>query len=136
MVEVMIAAAIMMMGISAAVISLQMGLNTLDTARSTTLVTQVLQDEAEAIRLHNWNELAALPEEAEFTPSAVFNNTHVDPDRFTFTRKINDLEGHADLKQIVLEADWRNIKGTRHQRNLVLHYSKGGIFDYYYGTTN
>src|SRR5690625_1971619 len=134
LVEVMLAAAVMGLGLASVFVTVQVGLNNLDNARVTTLVTQVLQDEAERIRLLNLGAVSALPPTASIPWPDEFEDTPVGGDRLVITRLISDVPGYADSKEIVLTASWTSIAGTPHERKLILRYARGGLYDYYYGT--
>lgn len=138
LVEVLVATTIMGVGMASAAVCLQVGLRALDTARATTLVAQVLQDEAERLRLENWIAIDALPAEEEiFNPApAQFAGTPfaemVASGRLAITRSVQDVPGFADMKEITLRAEWTDLGGS-HGRALRLRYAKGGVSDYYYG---
>lgn len=130
----MIAAAVMGMGVASAFVTVQVGLNNLDNARVTALVAQVLQDEAERVRLLNWSAIDALPETAAISLPPQFENSIVGNGRLTLERVVTPVPGYADSREIELTASWKSISGTDHTRKLFLRYSRGGLYDYYYGT--
>jgi prepilin-type N-terminal cleavage/methylation domain-containing protein len=141
LVEVLVAAALMGFGLAGAAICLQVGLRNLDVARNTTLVTQVLQDEAERLRLENWTAISALPAQAAILDPAP---AHLAGTRFaemaqagriSVTRSVENVPGFADMKEIVLRAVWTDLGGS-HERIIRLRYAKGGVNDYYYGTSS
>lgn len=141
-VEVVIAAVIMAVGLTAAAICLQLGVRNYDTARKTSQVTQILQDEAERLRLLNWAAINQLPASASVINElpATFD---IDPLQellnnrgLQITRTVQDVPGYANMKQIVLSASWTGLGGTTHSRTLQFRYTEGGTSDYYYGTAN
>ncbi|WPJ93938.1 prepilin-type N-terminal cleavage/methylation domain-containing protein [Coraliomargarita algicola] len=133
MVEIMIAIMIIGLGLASSAICLRIGMIQNDMARSTTYVTQVLQDEAEQIRLLNWSALQNLTTTATFTASDSITFPSIDPDKFTFTREINNIIGESGLKQIRLTARWSGIKNDAHELSMVFNYAENGMHDYYYG---
>ncbi len=140
LIEVVFAAVIMAVGFAAAAICLRLGVDRLDAARRMALVSQVLQDEAERLRLENWNHLADLPatERLEQSIPAVFRESilgeMVNNGDLTIERTITDVSGMDGLKHIRLEAIWRGLDGQPRTRIYQLHYARGGVSDYYYGT--
>src|SRR5687767_13562685 len=56
-VEVMMAASVMVLAISSSLIVLQQALRAVDTARYTTLAGQILQSQMEKLRLLNWEQM-------------------------------------------------------------------------------
>lgn len=135
LVEVMVAIMVIGLGLTASTICLRMGMLQNDTARATTYVTQVLQDEAEQIRLLNWSALTNLSRSASFTASDALQFPEINPDNFSFKRIITDANGESGLKQIRLTAEWTGIRNDRHQLAMVFNYAENGMHDYYYGIT-
>jgi prepilin-type N-terminal cleavage/methylation domain-containing protein len=134
LVEVMIAIMVIGLGLTSATICLRVGMLQTDTARATTYVTQVLQDEAELIRLLKWSEIEALSESENFAASDSIEYSEINPDRFTFTREVSDVNDESGLKEIRLKAEWTGISQDTHQLNTVFYYAENGMHDYYYGS--
>ena len=65
--EVMSALAIMAFGLAAAISGMQIGLRNLDVARTANAISQVMQNEAERIRMYNWDMVIGLPAEEYIT---------------------------------------------------------------------
>ncbi len=123
-VEVMVAATVLIFGIVSAVTVSQRGLQAVDTARNLTVASQLMQDEMERVRLMSWAQLQALQQSGDTTvPLAA-------PARFTCSREITDVK--ADMKQISLTATWRGYDGRAHTARLITRYSHNGLNDYYY----
>jgi Tfp pilus assembly protein PilV len=131
--EVVIAAAVLLFGIVSALTVLQSGLQAVDSARNYTKAAQLMQNEVERLRLNSWSQLEALQ---------AAGDTHVDVDTriqshgtpFTCTRTIRDLK--TDMKEITLESTWRNYDGRPQRAELVTRYSKAGLYDYLYTDTH
>jgi prepilin-type N-terminal cleavage/methylation domain-containing protein len=141
-VEVLFAVAIMAVGFAAIASCLQMSLKKLDTSRKTSLISQVLQDEVERLRLENWTALDELPASANINDSlpAQFANTELadmiaDGNLF-ITRTVQDLAGHDGIKHITVTASWTGADGVSRSRLYQFRYARGGISDYFYGTRN
>ncbi|MBC2602270.1 type IV pilus modification PilV family protein [Puniceicoccus vermicola] len=128
--EVMIALGIMAMALASASICLRMGMMQYDTARSTNYATQILQNEAERIRLLSWSEIENLPSAARFSPIDRSNN------KYQFKRILENYNGSDDIKRIWLIANWKGLKGEPHQLKITFNYARDGAFDYLYGSNS
>jgi hypothetical protein len=129
----MVAIMVIGLALTSSIICLRIGMLQHDTARATTFVTQVLQDEAETIRLLNWTALGNLSESASFLPSDTLEHEEINLDRFTFKREITNSSGTSGLKQILLTAEWTGLRSEKHQLTLYFNYAQNGMHDYYYG---
>lgn len=125
----MVSMVIMGITLASCAACLQIGMAQYDTARSTTYAAQVLQSEAERIRLANWTSIDALPSKE------VFNTEDNQNAKFAFTREIS-TDGNGDIKSIWLIAEWSGLKGNTHQSKLLIKYAKNGTYDYYYGSNS
>ena len=140
LVEIMIASFVMLFAISSAIIVLQSGFRSLDTARKTTLASQIMQSEMERIRMLSWTSVSALTSgpidltgifprntELERAILAQMNRT------FTATRTVTPLTAYSgEIVDISVAIEWRGIDGVPHQRNSSTRYCKNGLYAYYY----
>ena len=145
-VEVMMAAAVMVFGITSAILALQSGMRAVDTARNMTLAAQIMQSEMEVLRLQNWSQIVAL--QAATNPYTVpasetittGTSTTFDTvltgiaNRFTCVRTISDISGRADIKAIDLTTTWNGVDGRPHTLSYEIRYAKNGLSDYFYTT--
>jgi Tfp pilus assembly protein PilV len=127
--EVMVAATVLLFGIVSAITALQQGLQAVDTARNLTLASQLMQTEIEQLRLKNWSQLQALQDSGQ---TSVALDGGAATARFTCTRVISDLK--ADMKTITVTTTWNGYDGRPHSARLVTRYSKSGLNDYFYTT--
>jgi Tfp pilus assembly protein PilV len=127
LVEVMVAATVLVFGIVSAVTVSQRGLQAVDTARNLTAASQIMQSEIERVRLLSWAQLQALQQSGDttVTPEAGAAGTS-----FTCTRTITDIK--TDMKEITLTAAWRGYDGRPHTASLITRYGKSGLNDYFY----
>jgi Tfp pilus assembly protein PilV len=123
-VEVMVAATVMIFGIVSAVTVSQRGLQAVDTARNLTAASQLMQNEMERVRLMSWAQLQVLQQSGD---TAVPLSA---PARFSCTREITDVK--TDMKQISLTATWRGYDGRTHTARLITRYGRNGLNDYFY----
>ncbi len=135
--EVMVASFVMIFGIASAIIVLQSGLRALDTARNTTLASQLIQSEMERIRLLSWSAVNALPASAqidigEILPTDLPSIFEL-RSRFTITREVSDVTGRVgDMREIDIIVRWQGVDGQNHVRASSTHYSREGLYAYYY----
>ncbi|MDQ8195551.1 prepilin-type N-terminal cleavage/methylation domain-containing protein [Coraliomargarita sp. SDUM461004] len=132
-VEIVIAIMVLGIGLTSATVCLRSGMLLHDNSRATTYATQVLQDEAESLRLMNWSHIGSLSRTKTLTPSDTLGSDEIRPERFTFTRVIDDVTGKTDLKSVLLQAEWEGINKKMHYLSIEFLYAKNGMHDYFYG---
>lgn len=128
-VEVMVAAMVLVLGIVTAITTLQSGFQAVDTARHYTFASQVMQSELERLRLKSWAQLQTLQDSSDQTV-AVPAVRGFDPAAFNCIRVISDLK--TDMKEIILISNWHGYDGRSHTVRLVTRYGKTGLYDYFY----
>jgi hypothetical protein len=129
--EVMSALAVMAMGLGVAIHGLQIGLRNLDVARTTTAVAQVMQSEAERIRLLTWQMVTELPASSDLVLATVVKTKALKMGAVTVTREVANVTGFANMKMITLKASWKSIDGISRERSFQFRYTQGGLYDYY-----
>jgi Tfp pilus assembly protein PilV len=140
-VEVMMAAMVLVFGIATSLTALQYGMRAVDTARNMTLASQIMQSEMEILRLQNWTQISALPASATVDPTLTITSgtsTTLDAtltaiaSRFTVTRTVADIAGRSNIKLITLTVAWSGIDGRAHSLQYQTRYAKSGLSDYFY----
>ena len=127
------ATAVMAMALSTTVVALQCGFNHLDTARTSTAASQMIQSEMERLRLMNWAGITALPAQEEVNVTSVHSSASIAGGRLTIYRNVSDAAGRgSNMKEISLTAQWTSIDGQVHSRIFHMRYARNGLFDYYY----
>lgn len=129
LIEVMIAAVVLVLGIVTSITALQSGLQAMDNARNYTTAAQLMQNEMERLRLKSWAQLQTLAQSGD-TTVPVPATTRSGGTAVTCTRQITDLK--TDMKQIALVTSWRGYDGRTHTAKLVTRYGKTGLYDYFY----
>jgi Tfp pilus assembly protein PilV len=127
--EVMVAATVMIFGITTAILTLQRGFQSLDAARNLTYASQVMQTELERLRLKNWDQLGTLQNSGDSTVT-VETVTGSGGEGFTCIRTIRDVR--TDMKEITLAATWRGHDGRPQTARLVTRYGRNGLYDFFY----
>lgn len=124
-VEVMVAAAVLALGIASMITVSQRGLQALDHARNLTAASQLMQAEMERVRLMSWAQLQALQDsgEAKVSPEGAAG-------RYACTREISDIR--TGMKEIRLTATWKGYDGRPHTAKLITRYGRTGLNDYFY----
>ncbi|MDP3073281.1 MAG: hypothetical protein Q8N18_23520 [Opitutaceae bacterium] len=125
----MIAAGVLVLGITTAILTLQRGFQALDTARHLTFASQVMQSEFERLRLKSWAQLQTLQESADqrVAVPAVPGTAN---ESFSCVRTFRDVK--ADMKEITLVATWRGYDGREQRMSYLTRYGKSGLYDYFY----
>lgn len=127
-VEVMVAAIVLVLAITSAITTLQRGFQALDTARNTTFASQVMQSELERLRLKSWAQLQALQDSTENAVSVT--GVVGASGSFSCTRTIRDFK--EDMKEITLVSAWNGYDGRPHTMRFITRYGKSGLYDYFY----
>jgi type II secretory pathway pseudopilin PulG len=141
-IEVAMAATVMVLAISSALIVMQAGFRSLDTARKTTIAAQIIQSEMERVRMLSWTRVEALmTADPGINLETIFpRNTDLErkvfaqmEDTFTATRTITPLADYAnEVVVITVTVSWKGIDGTAHTRSTHTRYCKNGLYNYYY----
>jgi type II secretory pathway pseudopilin PulG len=129
LVEVMVAATVLVFGIVTALSVLQRGNQAFDQARNLALASQLMQGEMERLRLMGWAQLDALQRSGD-TVVALDANAGAAGARFRCIRVISDVK--TNMKEITLTATWNGYDGRPHTARLITRYGRTGLNDYFY----
>lgn len=124
LVEVMVAATILLFGIVSAITVYQRGMQALDTARKLSAASRLMQSEMERLRLMSWAQLDNLEQSGN---TAVETSASLS---FSCTREIRDVK--TNMKEITLATMWRGYDGREHVARLITRYGRSGLNDYFY----
>lgn len=145
-VEVMMAASVMVLAISSSLIALQSGMRALDTARYTTLAGQILQSQMEKLRMLTWTQLtnatygpvaySTFTPDLAATASAQLNRFSVGgvPGKCAQTIVAAPAPFDSTMKVITLTAAWTGLDGRPHSLTYTTYYGKSGLSDFFYTT--
>jgi type II secretory pathway pseudopilin PulG len=141
-VEVAVAATVMVLAISSALIVLQSGFKALDNARKTTLAAQIIQSEMERIRMLSWSRVELLMAASPTINLATIFPQTTEIERkvltqmqgtFTATRTLTPLSEFGDkVIEITVTVTWKGLDGVTHNRSTSTRYSENGLYTYYY----
>ena len=137
--EVLLAASVLILVISTSLAVLQSGMRAVDTARNTTLASQICQSAIEVHRLQNWTQISALAASAPVVVSSVISSgtsTTLDTTLnsftglFTCTRTVSTPK--ANMRVITITVSWNGNDGRPHSVSTQARYAKNGLNDYIY----
>jgi Tfp pilus assembly protein PilV len=139
--EVMMAASVMVLAITTSITTMQRGFATLDSARNLTLAGQIMVCEMEKIRMLDWTTVSgsdymgthAVSIDASFTDSDAATRYANLASRFTLSRLV-ETAGSADMLKITVTITWKNYDGRTISRSYMTYYARYGIHDYLYTT--
>jgi len=141
--EVALAATVMVLCISGAVFTLQRGTVAIDVARKTTLASQIIQSEMERIRLLSWTDISSIPEDEKqevdlaniFPVTTAADKAIYDLMDKTFDRSLEaDTVAGTDgeIRRITITVSWVGNDGITRYRSSFTEYCKDGLYAYYY----
>ena len=123
-VEVMVAATVLLFGIVSAIAVYQRGFQALDNSRKLSAASQLMQSEMERIRLMSWDQLESLQQSGNTAVELSEAKT------MSCVREIRDVK--ANMKQITLATVWHGYDGREHVARLITRYGRTGLNDYFY----
>ncbi len=142
--EVMIAFTVMVTGVTGSLTALTGSLKSLDTARCSTLATQMAQSQIEKLRLLSWNQLTGVDAVGVATTDFTASQQTIDPlnlvpndaqataARFDLIQTVTKVIGREDdMLEIQLKATWKTMGSISQSRTFTTRYVKGGLYDYY-----
>jgi Tfp pilus assembly protein PilV len=139
LVEVMVAATVMVLTIVGMIQVIVSGTEMLDVARKQTIATQIIHGQLDQIRLSNWTQVGALA-----TPRTVAVDGG-DQSGFVFganlptisrgfqcTRTVTDVR--TDLKQVTFTVTWTGNTGRTYSRSGSTYVGRNGLYVTYQQT--
>lgn len=130
---------VMALGISTAIIALQMDFKALNLARDSTLASQIMQSEIERLRLMPWanssadvDSITELPASETVSLESMFSANAQLTQRFQVVRTVATDPDRPDVRRITLTVRWTSFDGRSHTRSFTTLYCKNGLYDYYY----
>jgi Tfp pilus assembly protein PilV len=141
LVEVMVSGLVLVMIFLGALGALQQGFRMIDTARNTTLASQIIQSEIEDLRLKSWAVLCAVPAQSQLDIAgsvgrglATAESTAL-AQRFTAIRRVADVADRGgNLKRVTITISWTDSSGISHTRSYETLFGHFGLTDYFVAT--
>ena len=137
LVEVMLAATVMLAGIVGMMHVITSGAEMLDASRKQTIATQIMHGEMERLRVSDWTQITTLAtlhptQQGYAEPSGarvvkwVSEGAQIPQNTFKFSRTISDVR--SDLKQISFTAEWSGNTGRPYSRSTSTYVGKNGLY--------
>lgn len=133
LVEVMMAAAVMLFSVVGALRIMQSAFYSLDAARGLNIATQILQSKVEKARMANWAVINALPTTTTVVPSdPAFSGESFVGNRFALNRTVIDVR--TGVRDIIFTVQWSAYNGVSTTRTMRTRYVQNGLYDFFYST--
>ena len=138
MVEVMVAAAVMLMTIVGMMTVITYGSEMLDTARKQTIAMQIIHGQIDHVRLSDWSTISGYPSSRTVNVDDTDQTTNIGygfvlgptlrglAKDFDCTRTISTVR--TDLKQITFSVTWSSNTGRSHTRSGSTYFGKNGLY--------
>ncbi|OHE81127.1 MAG: hypothetical protein A3G75_12340 [Verrucomicrobia bacterium RIFCSPLOWO2_12_FULL_64_8] len=145
LIEVALAATILLFGFVGMINAISIGTEMLDTARKQTVAAQIVQVEIDYLRTLDWNSIlnltptssTALTDQVAYPefnsslsmkpkPAAIVNADTT----FQLSRQISDVHGSgstATLRRVTLGVTWVGNTGRQHTRSCQAYFGKNGL---------
>ncbi len=126
--EVTMAAFILVLGIVTSISVIQRGFGYLDTARNLNVASQIMENEIETLRTQSWATVSAYSTSAVSValPSSFAAISSV-ANRFTLTRTATLV--HSGMVRIDLTVTWKNYDGRTLSRTYTTYVAQNGLYD-------
>ena len=139
LVEVMVAAAVIVLTVVGMIQVIVSGSEMLDVSRKQTIAMQIIHGQLDHIRLSNWTQVSALASSATVAVDGgdqsgfVFGaNLPTISKGFRCTRTITDVR--TDLKQVTITVTWTGSTGRSYSRKGSTYVGKNGLYVTYQQT--
>lgn len=144
LVEVMVAAAVMVLALMGMIQVIVSGAEMLDMSRKQTIAMQIIHGQIDNIRLSNWTTITNYPstrtvnvddtdQSSNISKGFVFgSNLPTISKGFQCTRTITSVR--TDLKQITFTVTWTSNTGRTYQRTGSTYYGNNGLYVTYQRT--
>lgn len=144
--EVLIAAFVLLTAIGSSLYALGRGFASLDSARCISYASQIMQSEFEKMRLTQWGNgttgagsgttgVTAYPTTSTNVPiDATYFTAGDVGSRMTMTRVASNAVGHTSDKEVImikLTITWTTRDRRTLSRSYVTYYGKNGLYDYF-----
>jgi len=124
LVEVLMAAVIMLVGVVGMIDAIKIGSEMLDLSRKQTIAIQVIHSEIDRMRLSSWTDVQQLPATSTYDLSSTsFQGVS---QGFSCTRVVSDVR--TDLKKITYTITWTGNTGRSYSRSSSTYVGKNGLY--------
>ena len=138
LVEVMVAAVVVALGLVGMIQAVVSGSEMLDLARKQTIATQIIHGQLDHVRLSDWTQIGALAASTTVNVDATDQSTNITAGfvfgsnlptvsrNFTCTRTISTVR--TDLKQVTFTVSWTGNTGRTYKRQGSTYIAKNGLY--------
>jgi Tfp pilus assembly protein PilV len=124
LVEVLMAAVIMLVGVVGMIDAIKIGSEMLDLSRKQTIAIQIIHSEIDRVRLNSWTEVQQLPATLSYDLSKIgFQGIN---QGFACTRVVSEVR--TDLKKITYTVTWKGNTGRSYSRSSSTYVGKNGLY--------
>jgi Tfp pilus assembly protein PilV len=124
LVEVLMAAVIMLVGVVGMIDAIKIGSEMLDLSRKQTIAIQIIHSEIDRVRLSSWTDVQQLPATLSYDLSKIgFQGIN---QGFACTRVVSDVR--TDLKKITYTVTWKGNTGRSYSRSSSTYVGKNGLY--------
>jgi hypothetical protein len=147
LIEVALAATILLVGFAGMVEALAVGTEMLDTARKQTIAAQIIQGEIEYLRFQDWDGmLKDLASQSQTALNTSLDNPHHNPPfnhlkgtslanipyrtltyGWSVTNVRTDGGGNPVLRKVTITVTWNSVTGKAHSRSASVYLGKYGL---------
>ena len=124
LVELMIAAGVMLAGIVGMIQVVISGSEMLDVSKKQTVAMQIIHGQIDSVRLNDWSTVNALPTSS--TTVAIASTQQTVSNGFTCRRTISSVK--TNLKQVTFTVTWTSNTGRTYSRSGSTYVSKNGLY--------
>lgn len=140
--EVMLGGFVLVTAIGSAFYTMGRGFTSLDSARSLSYASQIMQSEFEKMRLTNWDDIISAYKPAKDADSATASDVDIDSSYYaessigklmTMTKLAYWAPGHETDKEVILiklTITFKTRDGRSLSRSYITYYAKDGLYDY------
>lgn len=132
LVEVMMAAVVMVAAIVGMLQVLTSGSEMLDVSRKQTIATQIIRFEIDKLHLENWTTVSAYSTSAAGTVLTVDTSFSTVASGFTIRRYVSVVR--TDMRKITFTVAWRGNTGRSYLRTGTTYFGKNGLYVTYQRT--
>ncbi|MFA5262554.1 MAG: hypothetical protein WC378_01925 [Opitutaceae bacterium] len=129
--EAVFASVVMALGVSASITAVSQCMQIMDTSRSLTYASQILQDQVEDMRCTPWTTIQTWTGSSQIALDQTVSATpFVAGHQFSCTRTVSAVTGKSSLMLITYTVSWQGIDGKSRSRTVSSYYYGSGLYSY------
>jgi len=129
LIEVMMAATVMALGIMGMIQVVISGSEMLDVARKQTIATQILRSEIDNLHLSDWTtQVSQFPLSPTTTPITINSSFQTISQGFQCQREVWDVKADHTLRKVKFTVTWTSNTGRAYARSGSTYFGKNGLY--------